>query len=86
VTGAAAGPAFSVDDIDALTGAAGLGGLLRVLGPRWYRMAAVRTPLPPVRKTLTDAAEGFEQARRFLTLLTDRYLFPLRDRWFGTPS
>jgi hypothetical protein len=84
--GAGPGPSFGVDDIGALTGGSGLGGLLRVLGPRWYRLAAARSPLPSVRRALDDAAEGFEHARRFLTLLTDRYLFPLRDRWFGAPS
>jgi hypothetical protein len=79
-------PGFSLDDIAPLTGASGLGGILQVLGPHWYRLAAERTPLPPVRRVLQDAADGFEKARRFLTLLTDRYLFPLRGRWFGLPS
>jgi hypothetical protein len=80
------GPAFSLDDVAPLAGSGGLGGLLTVLGPRWYRLAARRTPLPPVSRALHDAAEGFDQARRFLLLLTDRYLFPLRDRWFGRPN
>ena len=57
-----------------------------MLGPRWYDLAALRSPLPPVRRMLGDAAAGFEKTRRFLTLLTDRYLFPLRERWFGLPS
>jgi hypothetical protein len=60
--------------------------MLRVLGPHWYRLAAETTPLPPVRRVLQDAADGFEKARRFLTLLTDRYLFPIRGRWFGVPG
>lgn len=80
------GPAFSLDDVAPLAGGRGLGGLLTVLGPRWYRLAARRTPLPPVSRALDDAAEGFDKARRFLLLLTDRYLFPLRDRWFGRPA
>jgi hypothetical protein len=78
--------AFAFEDIGPLSGGGGLGGLLRVLGPRWYDLAAARSPLPSVRRALGDAASGFEKTRRFLTLLTDRYLFPLRDRWFGLPS
>jgi hypothetical protein len=78
--------AFSLEDIGPLSGGSGLGGLLRVLGPRWYDLAASRSPLPSVRRALDDAAVGFEKARRFLTLLTDRYLFPLRERWFGSPT
>ncbi len=27
-------------------------------------------------------SEGFEPARRLLNVLTDRYLFPFRERWF----
>lgn len=77
---------FRTDEIAPLTGATGLGGLLRVLGPRWYQLAALRTPLAPLRRALEDAAEGFDAARRFLTLLTDRYLFPLRETWFGAPG
>ena len=58
----------------------------RLLGPRWYRIAADLTPLPPVRALLSDAADGFDVARRFLNMLTDRYLFPLRDGWFGSAA
>ena len=29
---------------------------------------------------------SFDVARRFLNLLTDRYLFPLRDGWFGSAA
>ena len=77
---------FELGDIGPLSGGSGMGGLLRVLGPRWYDLAALRSPLPSVRRVLGDAATGFEKTRRFLTLLTDRYLFPLRERWFGPPS
>jgi hypothetical protein len=82
----AVGEGFRPEEIAPLAGANGLGGLLRVLGPRWYRLAAQKTPLTPVRRMLDDAAEGFDTARRFLTMLTDRYLFPLRDGWFGSPA
>lgn len=61
-------------------------GLLRVLGPRWYRAAADASPLPPVQRLLRDAADGFDLARRFLNHLTDHYLFPLRDGWFGAAA
>ena len=60
--------------------------LLGVLGPRWYRQAAAVTPLPTTRALLLDAAEGFDLARRFLNLVTDRYLFPLRDGFFGAAA
>lgn len=30
-------------------------------------------------------AERFGQARRVLNLVTDRYLFPFRARWFPGP-
>ncbi len=65
-------------------GAGSRDALLRVLGPRWYRIAADLTPLPPVKRMLRDAADGFDVARRFLNHLTDRYLFPLRDGWLGS--
>jgi hypothetical protein len=60
--------------------------LLTALGPRWYRLAAAGTPLPTTRALLLDAADGFDVARRFLTLVTDRYLFPLRDGFFGAAA
>ena len=60
--------------------------LLGALGPRWYRMAAAATPLPTTRALLEDAATGFDLARRFLTLVTDRYLFPLREGFFGAAA
>ena len=56
--------------------------VLEWLGPRWYRLAAATTPLPSVAAMLRDVADGFDHARRFLTMITDRYLFEHR-RWFG---
>ena len=32
----------------------------------------------------SDVAARYLEARRFLNVLTDRYLFPLRERWFPT--
>ncbi len=55
--------------------------LLESLGRRWYRLAASRAlaPLPVV----AEISERFVDARRVLNVVTDWYLFPLRDQWFG---
>lgn len=60
-------------------------GLLEHLGERWYRNAvhsggSGRAPA----RTLEAVADRFSEARRILNLLTDRYLFPYRRRWFPT--
>ena len=52
------------------------------LGPQWYRMASAGSPLRSLGDQLRDVASHFDEARRFLNHLTDRYLFPLRDQWF----
>lgn len=63
-------------------------GLMEMLGARWYG-AAVRSARElgaPVTADLAVAgymAGHFRQARRVLNAVTDRYLFPLRDQWFG---
>ncbi len=80
------GEALSAAEVAPLSGAEGMGGLLAVLGPRWYRLAARRTPLPAVRAALDEAASSFDGIRRFLTVLTDRYLFPVRGQWFGSAA
>jgi hypothetical protein len=72
----------SITDLEDLVGARGAAGLLEWLGPRWYRAAAERTPLSGLSGLLTDLADRFDQARRFLNLVTDRYLFSVRARWF----
>jgi hypothetical protein len=77
-----ADPAPTVDDIEQLAGERGAAGLFEWLGPRWYRAAAARTPVTGVSRLLDDLATRFDQARRFLNHLTDRYLFPVRNRWF----
>ncbi len=69
-------------DIEQLAGERGAAGLLEWLGPRWYRAAAGRTPVAGMSRLLDDLATRFDQARRFLNHLTDRYLFPVRNRWF----
>lgn len=58
------------------------GPLLAALGPRWYRLAADLVPIPDMRAQLADLGEHFEQARRFLNFVTDRYLWTRRDRLF----
>jgi hypothetical protein len=57
--------------------------LLERLGERWYRLACSSAPVrtAPLR-VVEEIADRFDQARRVLNLVTDRYLFPLRARWF----
>lgn len=69
------------DDLDAR-------GLLALLGARWYAaaVAAARASGFPVVGSLEAAghmATHFDDARRVLNAVTDRYLFPLRRQWFG---
>lgn len=72
----------------ALAGAgSGAIGVLEWLGRRSYRLADQASggsfELFPM---LGDVAERFGEARRILNFLTDRYLFPLRRRWFGVAA
>jgi hypothetical protein len=53
--------------------------LFELLGRRWYRLAVAGAPGLPV---VGEVADRFHHARRVLNLVTDRYLFPHRDRWF----
>jgi len=61
--------------------------LFERLGSTWYR-AATRLAAgagQPVTGTLAvvgEVADRFHEARRVLNAVTDRYLFPLRGRWF----
>jgi hypothetical protein len=61
--------------------------LLELLGRRWYGLA---TRMAPARsgsvEVLAAIAEQFTDARRILNAVTDTYLFPLRERWFGRPA
>jgi hypothetical protein len=68
------------------TGApAGPLGLLQELGARAYRQAAQESA--DIRlgtmAVIEDVADRFVDARRVLGVLTERYLFAGRDRWFG---
>jgi hypothetical protein len=60
--------------------------LLTWLGARWYRIAISRAPVPtPDTALLAGIAEQFADARRALTVISDRYLFPYGNPWFTTP-
>ena len=62
--------------------------LLGQLGPRWYAMAARSAATHGAAMTAglavaAEMGERFGEARRVLNVVSDRYLFPLRERWFG---
>lgn len=72
--------ADEIEDLDGVT-------LFELLGSTWYRTAARLASAAGVPRTATfavvgDVAEHFHEARRVLNAVTDRYLFPLRSRWF----
>lgn len=66
---------------DELTGTIGL---LEWVGRRSYRLAsrAAHGPKVGMARVVEEVAERFPVARRVLNYLTERYLFPVRDRWF----
>jgi hypothetical protein len=53
--------------------------LFELLGRRWYGLAVAGAPGLQV---VGEVADRFHHARRVLNLVTERYLFPHRDRWF----
>jgi hypothetical protein len=58
-------------------------GLVEQLGARWYGLAGRSMPPVSVGTHLLRAmTERFTTARRALNLLTDRYIFPLRQDLF----
>lgn len=58
--------------------------LLERLGRRAYRIAQRASDrTTAMAGVLGEVSENFAAARRMLNFLTDRYLFPLRQRWFG---
>jgi hypothetical protein len=74
-------PPDSNDDVDAPR-------LLEYLGARWYRMAAMSArshgvALMGTMSVVDDIGTRFGDARRVLNVVTDHYLFPMRERWFG---
>ena len=61
--------------------------LLERLGGRWYGLAVRRSAAQTASlQVLEVIAEHFTDARRFLNVVTDTYLFPLREQWFGRPA
>lgn len=66
-------------------GDGGAVGLLERLGRTWYRAASDRLvpPVPLGMRVVGELPERFGQARRILNLVTDRFLFVQRERWFG---
>jgi hypothetical protein len=61
--------------------------LLERLGARWYRLAVQRAIAPSASVTMLESvAAQFSDARRILNVVTDTYLFPLREQWFGRPA
>lgn len=67
-------------------GTAGGVALLAYLGRAWYRLAAGTAPVPTVAlRSVADVAERFDQARRILNLVTNRYLLPFRTQWWADP-
>jgi hypothetical protein len=60
--------------------------LMGWLGARWYRQA-VESALVPTERLLelTDIAELFDDARRVLNVVADRYLFVHGNPWFPLP-
>jgi hypothetical protein len=61
--------------------------LFELLGATWYRAATrlavgARLPITGTFSVVGDVADQFREARRVLNAVTDRYLFPLRSRWF----
>jgi hypothetical protein len=53
------------------------------LGRRWYELAWRTAPVAsdPL-ETVARVGRHFPETRRILNFVTDRWLFPLRDRWF----
>jgi len=61
--------------------------LWEYLGARWYRAARDLAPAATARMVVVgDVADRFQQARRVLNLLADRYLLTADKPWFSQPS
>ena len=60
--------------------------LLEQLGARWYRAACGLAPVRTARlDVVADVAGRFQQARRVLNHIADRYLFTADQPWFAPP-
>ena len=61
--------------------------LLEQLGARWYRAAHHLAPVHTARlDVVADVAGRFQQARRVLNHIADRYLFATDHPWFAPPA
>ena len=61
--------------------------LLEQLGARWYRAAHHLAPVHTARlDVVADVAGRFQQARRVLNHIADRYLFAADHPWFAPPA
>jgi hypothetical protein len=61
--------------------------LLEHLGARWYRAAYGLAPVRTARlDVVADVAGRFQQARRILNHVADRYLFATDHPWFAPPT
>jgi hypothetical protein len=61
--------------------------LLEQLGARWYRAAHHLAPVRTARlDVVVDVAGRFQQARRVLNHIADRYLFATDHPWFAPPA
>ena len=68
-----------------LVGDRGAVGLLEELGRQWYRHAFDLLPRPIAANVaiLGELPDRFDEARRMLGFITERFLFAHRDTWFG---
>ena len=59
--------------------------LLEQLGQRWYRAAfdLIPRPVPDNVAIVGELPEHFGDARRILQMVTERFLYPRTDGWFG---
>jgi hypothetical protein len=60
-------------------------GLLEQLGQEWYRHAYELLPHPVAANVaiIGELPDKFDEARRMLGFITERFLFPHRETWFG---
>jgi hypothetical protein len=74
-------PRVELEDVDPV-------GLLEHLGRRWYKAAfnLLPRPIPANLVVVGELPQGFPQARRVLSLVTERFVFSNRNRWFGLPE
>jgi hypothetical protein len=61
--------------------------LFEYLGARCYRQACALAPIRSARLgVVAEVADRFQQARRVLNHVADRYLFPAGNPWFAPPA